>query len=155
MPSLIKPILWTVLIGIVLLGGLAVAYQRRRREEISAVIRLLASTQIAPGVTVQIIDVSSILYVVAVTRSGMTLLGEIKENDKISELRSRVAGESISLAIPPIPFKAALEKFFRRPAAPSPAADRPLQKREARESLLREALERVRRMNPSEKDKEP
>lgn len=150
--AFVRPVLWTLFMGFVFFGALVYAWQRRRREGGSDLIRVLASAPVAQGVLVQIIDVAGVLYVVSMSRAGQTVLGEITANEKVSEIRSRVAAESAGISIPPVPFKAALEKFFLRPKPASPP--RKEVPRDVRESLLRDALERVRRLNPSEKDRE-
>lgn len=141
-----------LIFGGLLFGSLYMAYRKRRNESDSALIHVLAAAPIAQGVVVQIVDAGGVLYVVALSRTGQTLLGQITDRDKISEIRTRVAQESMHLAIAPVPFKAALERLFSKPrrGADAGAGDQP--RPAAREKILQEVLDRVRRLNPTEKD---
>ncbi len=153
-PSILRPIF-----GIFLLGGLCVlalylSKRRQRKEQVSELIQILAAAPIAQGVIVQIIDACGAVFVVAISRNGPTVIGQIHDAEKISEIRARVSQEAMNLAIPPIPFQKTLEKLFRRrtadttPPGVPPGDPAPV----VREKLLREAIDRVRRLNPTEKD---
>lgn len=149
--SLIRPILAVGLFGALIFGAMYLSYRRRQRESSSELIRVIAASPVAQGVVVQVIDVGGILFVVSVSRAGVVVLGQISDREKISEIRTRVAQESIALSIPPIPFKTALEKLFRKPGVATPAAPGAELRPASRDKLLQEALDRVRRMNPTDK----
>ena len=151
LPSVLRPIIGVLLLGAVLWGSLIYAYRRRSREAGTDVIQVLAAAPVAQGVIVEIIDVGGIFFVVAISRNGPTVLGQITDREKISELRSRVAKEELSLAVPPIPFKKTLERWFRpNRSAEDPTGEPPASSSRpaARDTILQEAIDRVRRLNP-------
>ena len=129
-----------------------IEYKKRNMETSSDLINVLAASPISQGVVVQVVDVAGVLYVVSISRNGPILLGQITDREKISEIRTRVSREALSMSVAPVSFKQALEKIFRRPQSSS--AEDPRQRRPAaRDSMLSEVLERVRRLNPSDKEK--
>jgi len=148
-PSLWRPVLGVLLIALLLGGSLYLSYRRKRQETGSDLIQVLAASAVAQGVIVQVVDVGGVLYVMAISRSGPVLLGQITEREKISEIRHRVSAEASSLPVTSLPFQKAFGRFFRRAVADSESPS----KRPARDSLLQESLERLRRLNPTDKDK--
>ncbi|OGH63167.1 MAG: hypothetical protein A3G34_15025 [Candidatus Lindowbacteria bacterium RIFCSPLOWO2_12_FULL_62_27] len=153
MPSMLRPILLVMLFGSLMIGSLYLAWRRRRREAGSDLIQVLATSSVAQGVMVQILDVGGVLFVVSMSRSGIVSLGQITDRDKISEIRTRASQEALAIAIPPIPFKNALSRFFRRPPAPTVATPDAPVRPSAREKTLQEVFDRIRRLNPKENEK--
>lgn len=153
MPSLVRPLFAVFLIGLLLWAALYLSYRRQRRETESVLIHVLAAAPIAQGVMIQIVDVGGVLFVLSLSKEGTTLLGQITEREKISEIRTRVAQEARPMALAPVPFKKALEKLFRKPQADSKGSESDSARPSARDRVLQEALERVRRLNPVDKEK--
>lgn len=153
----LRPVLIVMVLGIVLLGSLYTAYRKRRIESDSSIIRVLASSPVAQGVILQVIDVGGNIFVVAISRNGPTTIGQITDPEKINEIKLRSSQEnSLSLHIPPVPFQKALERLFKpNPAAQSsktPADPKDPKKPRVREALLDESIDRVRRLNPGHKE---
>lgn len=150
---MLRPILAVLFLGVLMWGALYLMYRRRSEAASSDLIRVLAASPVAQGVIVQIVDVGGIFYVLALEAHGVTQLGQITDREKISEIRTRVSKENMSLAIPAIPFQKTLQKWFQRPPK-SEGTDGAAARPAAREKLLQEVLDRVRRLNPTEKGDE-
>ena len=72
---------------------------------------------------------------------------------KILGVSTETEEEALAIAIPPIPFKNALSRFFQRPPAPTVATPDAPVRPSAREKTLQEVFDRIRRLNPKENEK--